>query len=135
MYGACLVLLRFLLFDVGQHPLGSLPPAVAQLPFSVISVRSATARLAALPSVTHLSANLSELDILRYLQHTGAIPPPSVCDLRISTVVDSFVRYYLLDGRCVLSVVEWREGLGGSDEPKKRACNTQAILILRYDHS
>ncbi len=145
MYNACLVLLRHLLFDVGRFPAFSpwaslsLKHSLPELALQAIGGVGAALRMSSLSSVTELSAFVNELDVLRYLQHRGYLPAHhSLDDPKVS---NSYVRYFLLDGRCVLSVIEWHEEAevltsapDKSSQPlaQPRQNRSQAILILRH---
>ena len=135
MYSSCLVLLRYLLLDVGR--LTSSPAADGTIPsdplanVALFNSAEVPQRLCSFNSVTQLSPSLSELDILRYLQAKAILPPAAQCDLTVATVFNSYVRYFLMDGRCILSLIEWQHGSGAPVTGGQTAVTTDCIMIVR----
>lgn len=91
-----------------------------------------------------LSASLNESDILAYLHSKGLLADPKPVPLTTGTTAaaknqatfphSEYVRFYLIDNRMCLSVIEWEEPSSAPvvDERstlKKR--RTQAVFILR----
>lgn len=107
-----------------------------------------------IPGFVQLSAALNESDILTYLHSKGLLADPKPASAsssmgssnrdKASFPHSEYVRYYLIDNRVCLSVIEWEqpnvtgnENKGANTTPaddratlKKRS--TQAVFILRY---